>query len=223
MKTQHKITLMLFGVLLLSSMLFLSCVDIPNEEPAISDPVGAYRFIHAATDLGDVGVTIDGAAKGNMSFKSVLSHQVYPAGTRTVVLSNGDTLLVSVATQMRGTFCILDLEQGARAFLRLAERRFFDSADLGANGALRVVHLCPDGPTVSFEAMAADTVAADFGDLAYKKISPYMGMPPGDYSLKGNAGAIPLINYPISVGTTRMTVFVIGKAAALDVLVVNDN
>ncbi len=212
---------MVSGVLLLSLMLFLSCVDIPNKEPAIPDPVGAYRFIHAATDLGDVGIKIDGVSKGNLAFKGILNHDWYPAGTRQVLLSNGDTLLVSVATEMRGTFCILDKEKDARAFIRLQERRTFDSATLGEKGAVRVVHLCPDGPSLTFSVAGAETV--DLGSLAYKGVGSYKTVTPGNYNLVGKDGNNTLVDWPITVGNTRMTVLIVGKAASLSVMPLNDN
>jgi len=220
MKTQTKITYLLFGVVLLTVAAFLSCVDVPTKGPDPLPAIAGYRFIHAATDLGNVALSVDGVAKGNLSFKGSIGHQQYTAGTREVTLSDGETLLVSMTTDIRGTIVLIDKEAGERAFLKLTERRVIDDPTT-ATGRVRVVYLCPDGPAMTFKVVGAET--AEWAALNYKGVGAYKEVPAGDYTLQGNDGDTPMVNYPVTIGNTRTTIFVIGKAASLDVLAVADN
>jgi hypothetical protein len=220
MKTQTKITYVLFGVVLLTVAAFLSCVDVPTKGPDPLEAIAGYRFIHAATDLGNVALSVDGVSKGNLSFKGAIGHQQYTAGTREIALSNGEALLVSMTTDIRGTIVLIDKEAGERAFLKLTERRVIDEPTT-ATGRVRIVHLCPDGPAITFKAVGAETF--EWSALSYKGIGAYKEVPAGDYTIEGKAGETPLVSYPVTVGNTRTTIFVIGKAASLDVLAVADN
>jgi hypothetical protein len=225
MKTTQKSTFLLIGALLLIAALVSSCVDVPTEGPAPTPLKSEYRIIHGATDMGDVSLSVQGKAAGNLSFKGSLPHADYGAGTKELILSNGDYILVSMSTDYRGTFVLLNKEGPDRTFLKLTERRVFDSAtivDTVSVGAVRPVHCSAD-------AGAVDITIGDYtwSGVSYRGIGAYQKMAPGDYTVtvKPAGGTDVVYQTTVAVGTERNTVIVLGSAAGgtLTALGVKDN
>ncbi|NLP10726.1 DUF4397 domain-containing protein [bacterium] len=228
MKTKQKNLYLLIGAFLLLVALLSSCVDVPTTGPTPPPLKAEYRFIHGAPDMGDVSITVDGVAAGNLPFKGVLPHAEYTSGTKTVKFSNGESVLLSMSTDYRGTFVFLNKVEGERTFLKIQERRVFDDPANKDSLTVRVANCSPDvGPVdITLEGTAG---TASWTGLAYKGIGAYKKMPVGAYTLtvKAAGGADALTTTTVNVGavTERNTIFVLGSQAggSLSTLGVKDN
>ncbi|HPR87850.1 MAG TPA: DUF4397 domain-containing protein [bacterium] len=229
MKTQHKSTYLLIGAILLTLALVMGCVDVPTEGPTPTPLRSEYRFIHAATDMGNVSLTVQGKAAGSVDFKGSIAHADYGSGTKELLLSNGDYLLISLSTDYRGTFVLLNKEGVDRTYLKLTERRIFDSAtivDTVSVGAIRPVHCSADAGAAD---IYVDGPGGSFSwkNVAYRGIGAYQKVTPGDYTVtvKAAGGADALYTTTVAVGTERNTVIVMGSAAGgtLTAVGVKDN
>jgi hypothetical protein len=229
MKTQQKSTFLLIGAFLLILALVSGCVDVPTEGPTPTPLKSEYRFIHAATDMGDVSLTVQGKAAGSFNFKGSIAHADYGAGTKELVLSNGDALLVSLSTDFRGTFVVLNKEGADRTYLKLTERRMFDSAtivDTVSVGAIRPVNVAADKPSLDIT-IAGPGGSYTWSSVPYRGIGAYQKVTPGEYTVSVKlAGAADVwTSTTVTVGTERNTVLVLGSTAAstLTTLPVKDN
>lgn len=229
MKTKQRSTFLLLGAFTLLVAMLSGCVDVPTEGPTPPALKAEYRFIHAAVDAGEVGLSVDGKAVGNVSFKGVAPHAEYTSGTKEVALSNGENLLVSMSTDYRGTFVLLGKVDGERTFLKLQERRMFDSptiVDTVAVGAIRPVHCSPDAPAVDIT-VEGPGGSWTYSGVAYRGIGRYQKVAPGDYTVtvKPAGGADAVLTATVTVGTERNTVIVMGSVAGgtLTALAVKDN
>jgi hypothetical protein len=207
MKLKVMSVLLLLGVS--SLFLFSSCVDVPTNAVTPPPALSYYRFLNAAAGAGSLTLSVDGSSIGSLDFKGNTSYTEYPAGTKNVVLSTGDTLVMSMATDYQGTMCILK-EGAAFTFLRANELRVFDPVT-AEKGKLRVIQLSADAPTLDVTATGPDEL--DFTGLTYKKISGYLDATPGSYNVLATAGDDTLLNFPVTVGTERSTVFIVGSVA----------
>jgi hypothetical protein len=187
-----------------------------------------YRFIHAAADMGDVTVTVDGAAAGSLAFKGVIPYAEYESGTKTVKFSNGETLLLSMSTDYRGSFLILNKVGGDRAFLKIQERRIFDSPQSKDSLTVRVGNCSADAGSIDVTLEGA-TGTASWTGLAYRAVGAYKKLAPGSYTMtvKPAGGADVLTTTTVTVGsvTERNSVYVLGSKASgnLSALGVKDN
>jgi hypothetical protein len=228
MKTKQKYIYLLIGAFLLLVALLSSCVDVPATGPTPPALKAEYRFIHAATDMGDVAVTVDGAAAGSLAFKGVLPHAEYTSGTKTVKLSNGETVLLSMSTDYRGTFLLLDKAAGERAFLKIQERRVFDSPQNKDSLTVRVMNCSADVGAVDVT-LEGTTGTASWTGLAYRAVGAYKKMPVGSYTMtvKAAGGTDALATTSVAVGavTERNSVVLLGSKAGgtLSLLGVKDN
>ena len=228
MKTKQKNIYLLIGAFLLLVALLSSCVDVPSTGPTPPPLKAEYRFIHGAPDMGDVSMTVDGAAAGNLTFKGVLPYAEYTSGTKTVKLSNGETVLLSMSTDYRGTFVLLNKVEGERTFLKIQERRVFDSPVRKDSLTVRAVNCSPDAGAVdiNIEGTAGN---AKWTGLAYKSLGAYKKMLPGSYTMtvKPAGGTDVLATTTVTVGavTERNSVYLLGSKAGgnLSALGVKDN
>ena len=229
MKTKQKSTFLLIGAFLLIMALVSGCVDVPTEGPTPTPLRSEYRFIHGATDMGDVSLNVADKAAGSFSFKGIIPHADYGAGTKELAFSNDDRALVSLSTDYRGTFVILNKVGGERTFLKLQERRLVDSAtivDTVAVGSIRPVHCSFDAGAVDIT-IEGQGVSKSWSGVPYRGIGAYTRVAPGDYTVtvKAAGGADPVLTATVTVGTERNTVYVLGSAAggSLSALGVKDN
>lgn len=195
---------------MLVSAAVLSCADVPSTGPTPPDFRAEFRFVHAAPELGNVQLAVDGVQQGALDYAGDLAHREYPAGSREVALSSGERQFVAMSTNLRGTVVVLPALAGApREFLRLSERRVFDAPQV----AFRVANFyAPAAVDVTVTA-GADTVLAT--SLAYKGVSNYRAVPAGSYTVEAKiAGSnTVLVSSPLSVSTSH-TSMILGDASA---------
>ncbi|MDW7678943.1 MAG: DUF4397 domain-containing protein [bacterium] len=223
MKMKLKVmgVLFLFGVF--SLLILSSCVDMPTDAVTPPSALSYYRFIHAAEGAGNVSLSVDGKSIGALDFKGNTPYAEYAAGKKTVVLSTGDTLVMSMATDYRGTMCIL-LEEGKPTFLRANEMRIFDPVT-AEKGKLRVIHLSTDAQAANINATGPDEL--EWTSVAYKTIGAYKDATPGQYTVTvtpvGETDAV--LTFTVTVGTERSTAFIVGSVAGgtLSAVALKDN
>lgn len=223
MKSKYQKAFLLLGVFTLFLVLFSSCVDMPTKAVTPPPALSYYRFIHAAAGVGSVSVSVDGKAIGALDFKGNTSYAEYASGTKRVVLSTGDTLIMSMATDYRGTMCILR-EGNATTFIRANEMRVFDPMT-AENGKLRVIHLSADAPAVDIKATGPDTL--EWTGVQFKGIGRYLDAIPGQYTVTVTpVGATEAaLTFNVTVGKERSTAFVVGSVAGgtLSAVALKDN
>jgi hypothetical protein len=199
--------------LLMASMvaatLLLGCADVPSTGPTPPDLRAEFRFVHAAPELGDVQVSVDGVAQGSLAFANGTAYNNYPAGSRAVALSNGESQFVAMATDLRGTVALLPAAAGApREYFRLADRRIFDTPQT----ALRFVNFNPDRSVV-VNVTSGTTEVASF-NLGYKESSGYRTLNTGTYGIEVKQTAddtTALATTTVNV-TTSHTTMILGTA-----------
>jgi Domain of unknown function (DUF4397) len=180
--------------ILLLTVGLMSCADVPSTGPQPPNLIAQFRFVHAADDLGNIGVAVDGAAVGSFAFKAALPYTEFPAGSRVAVLSSGDTLRIAMESYNRGTVVILPKTGPVREFIKLSERRVFDPVST-SSALLRVVHAA-EAPNLFVKIVGPSTVRLN--DTAFRSATNYLPLPAG--------------NYTISVATTADTTTVLASA-----------
>ena len=219
MKLKVMSVLLLFGVF--SLFILSSCVDMPTKAVTPPAALSYYRFINAAP--GSLALSVDGKSLGSLDFKANTSYAEYTAGTKYVVLSTGDTLIMSMATDYRGTMCLLQ-EGGVPTFLRANEMRVFDPAT-AEKGKLRAIHLSADAGAVDIKATGPETL--EWTGVEYKDIGGYKDATPGNYTVTvtqvDSVNAV--LSFPVTVGTERSTAFIVGSIAGttLSAVALKDN
>lgn len=195
---------------MLVSAAVLSCADVPSTGPTPPDFRAEFRFVHAAPELGNVQLAVDGVQQGALDYAGDLAHREYPAGSREVALSSGDRQFVAMSTNLRGTVVLLPAAAGApREFFRLSERRVFDAPQV----AFRVANFYAPATVDVTVTAGADTVLA--ASLAYKGVSNYQVVPAASYTVEAKiAGSnTVLVSSPLSVSTSH-TSMILGDASA---------
>ncbi len=219
MKLKVMSVLLLFGVFVL--LILSSCVDMPTEAVTPPAALSYYRFVNAAPS--SLTLSVNGTSLGTLDFKGSTSYAEYAAGTKNVVLSTGDTLIMSMSTDYRGTMCILQ-EGGVATFLRANEMRVFDAAT-AEKGKLRAIHLSADAPAVNITATGPETL--EWTGVEFKDIGAYKDATPGDYTVTvtpvDSVNAV--LTFSVTVGTERSTAFIVGSAAGgtLSAVALKDN
>ncbi len=208
-------------ILLLAAGL-MSCADVPSTGPQPPNLISQFRFVHAAGDLGNVGVAVDGAAIGSFAFKAALPHTEFPAGSRVVALSNGDTLRIAMESYSRGTVVILPKAGPVREMIKLSERRVFDPVNTG-EAWLRVVHAA-EAPNLFVKIAGPDTVR--LSDTAFESATNYLQLPVGNYTISvattADTTAI-LASATINAVNKRQTSVILGSANALELVNLTDD
>lgn len=223
MRFKHKKAFMLFGVLILFLLVSSSCVDMPTDAVTPPPALSYYRFIHAAAGVGNVALSVDGKSIGSLDFKSATSYAEYVSGTKNVALSTGETLIMSMSTDYRGTICILR-EGGVPTFIRANEMRVFDPMT-GEKGKLRPIHLSADAPAVNIKATGPEVL--EWTNVSFKNIGAYKDATTGDYTVTVTpAGATAaVLTFTVSVGKERSTAFIVGSVSGgtLSAVALKDN
>ena len=152
----------------------LGCADVPSTGPTPPDLRAEFRFLNAAPDLSSVQVSVDDVAQGTVAFAASTGYNTFPAGSRSVSLSNGEEQFVAMSTDLRGTVALLPAAPGvAREFFRLTDRRIFDTPGT----ALRVINFNPEHDVTVTVTTGADTVTTV--NLGYKNSSGYRALTAG--------------------------------------------
>ncbi len=216
---KFKVTSVILSVLVLSVWL-ISCADVPTNGPTPPDFRSEFRFVSAAADLGDVGVSVDGQSVGNVAFMGAIAHADYPSGSRVVTLSNGDELRVPMTFDERATVLILPLTAAVREFIKLVERRTFQAAAT-STARFRAVHASPDAGAITATLVGADTTITATGD--YRDVSDYASVPAGDYAYTAISAAGDTLTGSLSFTNTRQTAVIAGNTGSLAVVGLVDN
>lgn len=200
---------LLLGVL--SIFILSSCVDMPTKAVTPPTPYCYYRFLHVAEGVGSVSVILDKQPFGTLDYKGVTPYAEYLAGKKQLIFSTGDTLIMSMSTDYRGTMCIIK-EGGKLSFVRANELRVFDPLT-GEKGKLRFVHLSPDAPEVDIKATGPEEL--QWTGLKYKGIGRYLAATPGQYAVTvtPKGGTTPALTFDVTVGNEPSTVYIIGSVA----------
>ena len=216
---KFKVTSVILSVLVLSVWL-ISCADVPTNGPTPPDFRSEFRFVSAAADLGDVGVSVDGQSVGNVSFMGEIAHADYPAGSRVVTLSNGDELRVPMTFDERATVLILPLTAATREFIKLVERRTYQTAAT-STARYRAVHASPDAGFSTITVVGADTTISGSG--IYRDFTEYASIPAGDYAYTIIAAAGDTVTGNVTLANTRQTIVLVGSTGSLSILSLVDN
>ncbi len=144
-------TVMLVALLCVAWL--VGCVDVSSTGPDAPVINSEFRFLNAAEDLGSVNISLDlGNAVSSLAVGATNTHQTYPSGNRLAVLSNGDSVRVAMTAEQRATVMLLPKTGTTREFIKLVERRIFDSADV---------------PAVDVELPINDTTGAHLADTVF--------------------------------------------------------
>jgi hypothetical protein len=203
-------------ILLLTAGL-MSCADVPSTGPQPPNLIAQFRFVHAAGDLGNVGVAVDGAAVGSLAFKAALPYTEFPAGSRVAVLSSGDTLRIFMESYGRGTVVILPKTGQLREFAKLSERRVFDPVNTG-EALLRVVHAA-EAPNLFVKIVGPDTVR--LSDTVFASETNYLRLRAGSYTISVAASTDTttiLASATLNAVNKRQTSVILGSAGALELV-----
>jgi hypothetical protein len=209
--------------LLVLAVWLAGCADVPSTGPTPPEYVAQFRFIHAAGDLGNVGVSVDGAALGNLAFQGFIPHVQFPAGERVAALSNGDTLRIPMGTERRGSVVLLSRVGQARDFIILTERRVFDPIAT-SKAWVRLVNASPE-PSLDVRVIAgADTALARLA-MAPRDTTGYYRIDAGSYTVSvianGDTTSTVLTSAALTALNKRQTSVILGSLIANNLAIVN--
>jgi len=209
--------------LMVTAAWLVGCADVPSTGPTPPDYVAQFRFIHAAGDLGNVGVSVDGAAIGNVAFGSAIPYVQFPAGSRVAVLSSGDTLRVPMPFERRGSVVILQRVGQARDFLTLPERRIFDPVTT-SQAWVRIIN-ASSGPSLDVRVIAGADTAIAQPAMAPRDTTGYLRIAAGSYTTSvianGDTANTVLASAALSAANKRQTILILGSTTANNLAIVN--
>ncbi|MCA9733588.1 DUF4397 domain-containing protein [candidate division KSB1 bacterium] len=174
MKLKHNPLWLTALIVLVLSM--TGCVDVPSTGPTPPNMQADFRFVNGQADLGAVSIEIDEQAIGSINFGEALAHQTYNAGSRTILLSNGDTRSIAMPSERRGTYVILALDAGVRDMVRLDERQRFNPVAVGE--IQKTMHIPEDGSSPAMDS----TVTVPGG---YFRLASFMSDADVDVAING--------------------------------------
>ncbi len=201
----------------------VGCADVPSTGPTPPNYVSQVRFIHAAGDLGNVGVSVDGAAIGTLAFQGAIPHASFPAGARVATLSNGDTLRIGMQPERRGSIVLLGRIGQARGFLTLTERRVFDPVAT-TQALVRIVNVAAEAGLDVRVIAGADTAIAESG-MVSRDDTGYQQIAAGSYTISliatGDATNTVLASATLNAANKRQTSLIVGSVAGGNLGIVN--
>ena len=155
-----------------------SCADIPSQAPPFPKFMSKVRYIDVATDLGDVGVVMDGTTKANLSVGEASAYFDEAAGTKKFKLEGGaamDTASIHLDTDdVIALYIVPRADANAPRFVKKAERRLYrDVAPSDTLAKVMVAQMCDSTLAVSVESISgADTTTTDVSSgLAFTKFA----------------------------------------------------
>lgn len=174
------------GCTILIALFLISCADVPSTAPEFPDFKAQVRFIHAASDLGDVELLVQetvGAgftSKGTLSFQGSLGYFEIPAGNRQFTLRSGgsDISTEQLAIESDGKITILILPSTPRLKL-YKERRTFDALP-DTVGQVRFIGAISGDNTYDIVNTADGSVVAE--NIGFGGSSGYVNLPAGSYT-----------------------------------------
>lgn len=179
MKLKHNSFMLVAMVLGVAG--FTGCVDVPSTGPTPPNMQADFRFVNGQADLGSVSIEIDGEAVGTIDFAENTTHRTFNAGSRNMVLSNGDTRAVAMPSERRGTYVLLALDAGVRDMVRLDERQRFNPVAVGE--IQKTIHVPEDTVNAAFDS----TVTVSGG---YFRVANFMNSQDVDVEIAGRTGFV---------------------------------
>ena len=209
--------------LIVAAAWLVGCADVPSTGPTPPNYVAQFRFIHAAGDLGNVGVSVDGAAIGTLAFQGIIPYTEFPAGARVATLSSGDTLRIAMQPERRGSIVLLSRAGVVRDYLTLTERRVFDP--VATNQAwVRIVNVAAE-PGLDVRVIAgADSAIVESG-MVLRDDTGYQQITAGSYTISliatGDATNTVLASATLNAANKRQTSLIVGSVAGGNLGIVN--
>jgi len=217
---------------LMGAALLVSCADVPSTGPALPEFNAEFRIVNAAADLAGGNVMVDGESVGTLSGAGTwIPHKTYDSGSREIVVA-GDTVLVSMETDWRGTIYMLPLVEVdgemIRSALPVKERRIFDSAEtkqlelaiddttseMVNSTAIRIFNAANSVAELSVYIEDADGPQVEVEALPYRENSGYFALMTGTYSVLAVAGDDTVAQFSTgALGTERYTVLMMSTAS----------
>ncbi len=155
-----------------------SCADVPSQAPPFPEFKSKVRFIHTATDLGEVGVIMDGTTKASLSFGAASAYFDEDAGRKLFKLQGGaedDTANVRLDTDdVIAIYVVTRPDDDAPRFVKIAERKLYlDVSPADTLAKVLVAQMCNATLAVSVESISgADTTTTEVSSgLAFTKFA----------------------------------------------------
>lgn len=192
----------------------VGCTDVSSTGPDAPVINSEFRFLNAAEDLGNVGISFvlgDAPDVGSMDVGASNTHQTYPSGNRIGVLSSGDTLRIPMTAEQRATIVLLPDTEGFRDFFKLIERRIFDSSDT-PEALARFANASPDAGDVTVTAVGADTTITVI--VSYRSVSNYARIPAGAYTVTTATASGDTLVDTTDLTNMRQTAVLLGSSVA---------
>lgn len=144
-----------------------SCADVPSQAPPFPEFKTKVRFIHAATDLGQVGVVMDGTTKASLTLGQKSAYFDEDAGTKMFKLDGGlaaDTARIHLETDdVIALFIVDKADDAAPRFVERAERRLYNEvAPSDTVAKVMIAQMCDATLGISVESITgSDTTTTD--------------------------------------------------------------
>jgi|Deesub1362B_J571_1020462.scaffolds.fasta_scaffold03651_4 hypothetical protein len=136
----------LLGFLVLLAFVLSSCVDVPSEAPPLPKFKAKLRVIHAATDLGEVTVKLDGEVLASLNMEGASPYVDLDAGKHAFQVGNEEVDSLFVDTDFVGTFYIATLtNDNDSRFIKKRERWLYNAPAPEDTTIVTFAQFCPDG------------------------------------------------------------------------------
>ncbi|HHM24005.1 MAG TPA: DUF4397 domain-containing protein [Bacteroidetes bacterium] len=146
MEPRSKAPFTLLGVLLIALFAISSCVKIPTEAPPLPKFKAKLRIIHAATDVGEVAVKLDGQNLATLSMEGASPYVDVDAGKHAFQVGSEDVDSLFVDTDFVGTFYIAAKAGGnTKRLIKKRERWMFNPPAPKDTAAVVFAQMSPDG------------------------------------------------------------------------------
>lgn len=208
--------------LLVSLAWLVGCTDVSSTGPEAPVINSEFRFLNAAEDLGNVSISFilsDAPDVGGLGVGDSNTHQTYPSGNRTGVLSTGDTLRIPMTGEQRATVVLLPDTEGFRDFVKLIERRIFDPSDTAPEALARFAHASPDAGDATVTLVGADTTIT--WTVSYRNQSGYATIPAGTYAMTIATASGDTLEASTELTNMRQTAVLLGSSSAGTLQTVN--
>jgi len=146
MEPRFKWHFTLLGVLLIALLAISSCVKIPTEAPPLPKFKAKLRVIHAATDIGEVTVKLDGQNLATLSMEGASPYVDLDAGKHAFQVGSEDVDSLFVDTDFVGTFYIAAKTNGnTKRLIKKRERWLFNPPAPTDSAVVAFAQMSPDG------------------------------------------------------------------------------
>ena len=204
---------------MLAAALLVSCADVPSTGPTPPVFNSEFRFVHAAADLGQLEVRVDGSQVATLALGESSPRGTFPSGSRVVALSSGESQNIGMDSDQKASVYILPSVAGVRELVRLGEGRTFDNPRAPS---LRIFSAHPDSSFEIYAYAGGDTVY-DGTALTFKTNTGYLGVAAATYTVdvKFAGSSTTAASTSVTVANGH-TVMVVGVGAGVSLTALND-